>query len=157
SSLFSTGIAEIVLTSGELDISDSLTITGPTNATLIITGNDLGRVFDITTPGQSVQLSNLLITGGVATEGGGIINDGSALTLKNDILESNAAVATTPGANAQGGAVAITGSGASLTISGTSAVLSNIATGAPGAASGGIAGGGYGGALFIDSGTSATI
>jgi hypothetical protein len=103
SSLFSSGVAEIVLTSGELDISDSLTITGPTNASLIITGDGVGRAFDITTPGQTVQLSNLLITGGVATEGGGILDNGSALTLKTDVLESNEALATTPGANAEGG------------------------------------------------------
>ena len=119
-----------MLTGGELAISDSLAINGPTNATLIITGDGLGRVFDITTPGQTVQLNNLLITGGVATEGGGILNSGSALTLKNDVLEFNEAVATTPGGNALGGAVASTGSGASLTINGTSAVLSNTATGA---------------------------
>jgi hypothetical protein len=75
----------IVLTQGELLLSQSVTIKGVGNTAETISGGGTSRVFDIAA-GTSVTLSNLTITGGAGDpgdptgDGGGILNAGS-LTL----------------------------------------------------------------------------
>src|SRR5947209_8671427 len=55
----------ITLTSGELQITDSLTVTGNGAAMLTINGNSAGRVFDVNGPGTiNVTLSGMTISGG---------------------------------------------------------------------------------------------
>src|SRR5690242_17827728 len=50
----------IILTRGELDITDDLTITGPGADKLTVSGNDTSRVFAVG-PGENVATSGLTI------------------------------------------------------------------------------------------------
>jgi hypothetical protein len=81
----------ITLTSGELLISRNLTITGPVDRKLTVSGNNASRVFEI---GKNIQvtLSALTISYGLADSngGGGILNH-STLTVTNSILSTNSA------------------------------------------------------------------
>jgi hypothetical protein len=106
-----------------------------TNATVIDASQLLDRVFDIVTPGTQVVFRDLVIQGGLAQDdgsdgalagstdarGGGILNNGGAVTLDNVVVQNNvvrggdAALRATPGHNAQGGG--FYSSGGSLTIS----------------------------------------
>ena len=81
----------ITLTSGELLITESLTINGPGANQLSVSGNNASRVFEVAA-GQNVTISGLTITKGYAAEqGGGILNDGSNLTLSGDDISRNVA------------------------------------------------------------------
>ena len=74
----------ITLTSGELTVGVNLTIDGPGANQLAISGDDASRVFEIAA-GLNVTISGLTITHGYALDqGGGILNDGSNLTLSGD-------------------------------------------------------------------------
>ncbi|HYW71219.1 MAG TPA: right-handed parallel beta-helix repeat-containing protein, partial [Pyrinomonadaceae bacterium] len=75
----------ITLTSGELAISKSLTVTGPAANQLTISGNNASRVFDITA--GTVNLNGLTVTGG---NSGGIRNGGATLMLANIAVSGNA-------------------------------------------------------------------
>ena len=81
----------ITLTSGELLLSNSVTITGPGANVLAVSGNNASRVFDMT-PGLNVTISGLTVTDGYALDqGGGILNQGSNLALSADVLSQNVA------------------------------------------------------------------
>ena len=89
----------ITLTSGELAITDDLTINGPGTGALTVSGGRASRVFDITgTP--TVSISGLTIADGMAgsgaprlaSAGGGILNDGGTLTLDSVVLDSDQAL-----------------------------------------------------------------
>ena len=93
-----TGVSgTILLTSGELVVSNSVTILGPGPATLAVDGNAASRVFNITNA-VTVSISSLTITNGLAggtfpaENGGGIYNDHSTLTVSNCTLSGNSAV-----------------------------------------------------------------
>ena len=98
----------ITLTSGELLITDSVSITGPGANQLAVNGNAAGRVFDITS-GINVAISGLTITNGRASndQGGGIYNVG-ALTITDSALSGNSA--TIGGGIFNGGTLTITNS-----------------------------------------------
>ena len=49
----------ITLTTGQIDITDTVTITGPGAAVLEVSGNDASRIFDIATSGTDVTISGL--------------------------------------------------------------------------------------------------
>ncbi|MFL6275670.1 MAG: HYR domain-containing protein [Blastocatellia bacterium] len=111
----------ITLTSGELLITDDLTITGPGSSIVTVSGNDQSRVFEINS-GITVDISGLTISDGIAFSGagasltgGGILNNGS-LTLTNVVLSGNSAL--------QGGGIANNGSLMidNTTLSGNSAI-----------------------------------
>ena len=72
----------IALTSGELLVNKSVTISGPGAATLAVDGNFTSRVFNIG-PGKTVSISGLTVTNGSAgsQKGGGILNDHAILTM----------------------------------------------------------------------------
>ena len=91
-STFANGLhGTITLTSGELLITDSVTINGPGANQLSVSGNNASRVFEIAA-GLNVTISGLTITDGYAPDqGGGILNDGSNLTLSGDDLSQNVA------------------------------------------------------------------
>ncbi len=77
----------ISLTSGELLVNKSLTISGPGADVLDVDGNATYRVFHIA-PNKAVTISDLTITNGNANtqpvpDGGGIYNDHATLTLNN--------------------------------------------------------------------------
>jgi hypothetical protein len=86
----------IGLTSGELLVNNSITISGPAAATLAVNGNANGRVFHVA-PGITVTISGLTITNGNACcifpddVGGGIYNDHATLTLNACIISGNVA------------------------------------------------------------------
>ena len=93
----------ITLTSGQLSITDDLTIDGPGADRLAVSGNDASRVFRIGS-GVTVAIDDLTITHGRADNGGGIWNAGGSLSLSHVIVSQNQALGA-PGNQAQGGGV----------------------------------------------------
>lgn len=87
----------ITLTTGQLVITDDLTITGPGANLLTISGNNASRVFAIqkvvngTLVSVNVNIVGVTIGNGVSATnvGAGILNNGSALTLSNSTLTNN--------------------------------------------------------------------
>jgi hypothetical protein len=80
----------ITLTTGELVISDSVTINGPGAGVLSVSGNNANRV--LTLVGGALNLSNLTITGGnSASGGGGILVGGGNLILVSSTITGNSA------------------------------------------------------------------
>jgi hypothetical protein len=138
-----TAYGTITLTSGQLSITDALTIDGPGAGKLAVSGNDASRVFEVNS-GISAALDGLTITRGRAVglpgTGGGIFNAG-ILTLSQVVLSDNQAVALS-GGTAFGGGIRNTGT---LTVS-HSTFVHNQSLG--GAGSPGAPGGpGHGGAI----------
>jgi len=86
----------IILTGGPLTIGQDLTIIGPTESSLIVNGNAGSEVFNIT--GGNVALSNLTITNGSRSAGGGILNAG-ALSITNSSIIANSS------SNGEGGGI----------------------------------------------------
>lgn len=84
----------IGLTSGELLVDKSITISGPGADNLIINANATSRVFYMGS-GRTVTLSGLTITNGnvavIQDNGGGIYNDHATLTLNGCRLTENLA------------------------------------------------------------------
>jgi Right handed beta helix region len=79
----------ITLTSGQLVVNRSVTISGLGANNLTVDGNANDRVFYIN-PGNTVTISGLTITNGHhAYGGGGIYNDRATLTVSNSTLSSN--------------------------------------------------------------------
>ena len=107
--------ARTITLDSELSIAKNLTIDGADVASPIISGNNTVRVFNITS--SNVTLNNLSISNGSsATDGGGIYNDGSTLTITNSTLSGNSAIRD-GGGIANGGVLTVTNS----TLSGNSA------------------------------------
>jgi hypothetical protein len=124
----------IALTTGELLVTDDLTINGPGANQLTVSGNDASRIFRVVggadaSTAISVSLSGLTISHGRADDsGGGIFNSGfSALTLTGVVLSDNVAVGLA-GPNAAGGAVHSFGAGARLSVV-DSRIVGNTADG----------------------------
>jgi hypothetical protein len=136
----------IGLTSGQLSITDDLTIDGPGADRVAISGSHQSRIFSIS-GGATVAIDGLTITEGKAVGapglGGGILNTGSTLALAQVVLSNNQAVGA-PGEASRGGAVANV-SGAMLTVT-DSLFTQNQALG--GAASGAINFSGSGGGIL---------
>lgn len=87
-----TGISGvIILTSGELLVSGSITINGAGADLLAVDGNATSRVFQITS-GHTVTISDVTIRNGHApgSDGGGILND-ATLTITNCTVSDNTA------------------------------------------------------------------
>ena len=114
SALFNTP-QTITLTSGELAIDKSLTITGTGASQLTVSGNNASRVFNIgsVTPAVNVSISALTIANGRVSVaagvafGGGIFNNSTgtlAITLSK--LTNNQAITTTASSSlTEGGAI----------------------------------------------------
>ena len=96
-----TGIKEENAATGDLDITDSVTITGADRDTTIIDGNASDRVFQIMI-GASVTLSNLTIQNGFVDgdsnvtsdgiSGGGGIYNGGVLRIENCKIQQNTVI-----------------------------------------------------------------
>jgi predicted outer membrane repeat protein len=136
----------ILLTSGELVVSKSVTIHGP-GPKGIVNGNGASRVFHIM-PGTSVALNGFTITNGRTSldlpfpddAGGGIFADHANLTLDNCVVSNNTA--------RLGGAICSStkdGGGARLTVS-NSTLSNNSARSSRGFD------GGFGGGIFCGGG-----
>ena len=144
----------IVLTSGQLNITDDLTIDGPGQNRLTLSGNNASRVFHISGGTTDVEIKDLTIANGRATGttvdtpfgpvtlGGGILNNGGGLTLSHVTLSNNQAVGATTG----GGAIA-TLFGATLTV-GHSTFTNNRSSGTFTA---------FGGGIYNDAGSTLTV
>ena len=150
----------ISLTGGELAIGQSLTIKGAGAGLIDVDAGGTSRVFDITSASATVTISGLTISGGDAEDGGGILDQGGALTLASDTLTKDHAIGVNPGDTVQGGAVEVTDSG-SLTVT-NSGFTHDLAVGAAGASGGsefinGTGGDGDGGAIYADAGTSLLV
>jgi hypothetical protein len=79
----------IGLTSAELLVDKSITISGPGAESLAVNGSAKNRVFDIAS-GETVTISGLTIINGYTPGfGGGIHNDHAALTLNNCTITAN--------------------------------------------------------------------
>ena len=101
------GAGEDSNATGDLDISDDLTINGQGATSTIIDGGTIDRVLDVS-PGVAATFAGVTITGGdsgAGVSGGGVRNRGS-LTIDNSVVTGNAAGDTTSvGAGAGGGGV----------------------------------------------------
>src|SRR6516225_5138070 len=97
----------IVLTSGQMSITNDLTITGPGAALFAVDGNQQSRIFSISA-GATVAIAGLTLTNGLATgapaRGGAILNSGGTLSLTQVTVVGNRAVGS-PGAIGNGGGV----------------------------------------------------
>jgi parallel beta-helix repeat protein len=120
----------ITLTSGELLITDDLTINGPGVGLLTVSGNNASRVFDINLLNRvlNVTMSGMTITGGRITsgDGGGMYTADENVTLNNMVISGNT-VAGGATNDDSGGGIAV-GGGGSLTVRG-STISGNSATG----------------------------
>jgi hypothetical protein len=86
-----TGISgTILLTSGELQITHDVTVTGPGADSLAVDGDATFRVFHIERE-KSVRIDGLTITNGHGDSGGGIFSLNSALTVSNCTVTTNQA------------------------------------------------------------------
>jgi hypothetical protein len=127
-----TGVSgTILLTNGELLVTNSVEIVGPGPALLAINGNcnrsrfTGSRVFHIG-PSITVAISSLTVTNGLgASVGGGIYNDHAALIISNCILSGNLAQ--------WGGGIENDGSGGTATLQIVSSTLSGNLGGVGGA------------------------
>ncbi|MEZ5592477.1 MAG: right-handed parallel beta-helix repeat-containing protein [Gammaproteobacteria bacterium] len=110
---FNAGLGTITLTTGQIDITETLTITGPA-AGQTISGNDSSRIFAVTAANQPLTLENLTLTAGattatspfpetctVDTGAGGAVCTLSPLTLTNSTVSDN----STAGYGTHGGAL----------------------------------------------------
>ena len=101
-----TSPATITLLQGQLELDNTAYPTtiydGPGEGGVTISGNNASRVFKVDS-GVTASISGLTITGGSASNGGGLANYGGNLTLTNCTLSGNSA--------SYGGGVASTGGG----------------------------------------------
>ena len=97
----------VFLTSGQIVVSNSVTITGAGARQTTISGTGQSRVFEITD--GTVSISGVTVTGGngVATpggttsSGGGILVDGGTLTLADSTVTGNQTMGTGQGSGIQ--------------------------------------------------------
>ena len=101
---FNNGLGTITLTSGQIDITETLTITGPA-AGQTISGNNSSRIFAVTAVSQPLTLENLTLMDGATTatspfparcatdtgEGGAVCSL-SPLTLTNSTISGNVTI-----------------------------------------------------------------
>jgi hypothetical protein len=107
----------ITLTSGQLAITKSLDIEGLGADKLAVSGDHASRIFAIS-GGVTVTIAGLTVTDGRVvgtTGGGGILNDGSTLTLAHDVLSHNQAFGVSTTNDFHGGAI-LSRSAATLTV-----------------------------------------
>ena len=83
----------ILLNSGQLNITESVTISGPGASSLTIDAQGSSRVFYLFNNSKllNVTLSGMTITGGSQTRGGGICDIDENLTLVDSVVTGNSA------------------------------------------------------------------
>ena len=98
-----------LLTSGELLVQKSLTITGAGAGHTFIDGDGRDRVFEAEGAKSRITISGLTIRDGNPAPqmgeaiGGGVADGNAILTLSHDIVDGNTADANTAGASGSGG------------------------------------------------------
>jgi hypothetical protein len=138
----------ITLTSGEIDPKVSLTIKGPGEDKLTISGDKTSSIFGFGVAGATFTVSDLTFRDGKGYRGGAIHDDatGGQLNVMNCTFADDSAVVAGGTLDAQGGAIA---SHAPLTV--TDCDFSSDLAAHPPAAGPVIGGGGaYGGAIYCD-------
>src|SRR5262249_50723279 len=98
----------IPLTSGQLNINDDLTIDGPGQNRLTVSGSNASRVFRVSGIGTDFTLRDLTITGGsvIGANGGGLLVEGTAsrLSLSSvEVIGNRALGVPGPGGSTVGG------------------------------------------------------
>ena len=90
----------IALTSGQVDLTSSMTINGRGANKLTVSGSNISRVFDVG-PGATVTISDLTVANGAAMSttdpsqqsGGGVLNEpGATVYITNDVFSNNRAL-----------------------------------------------------------------
>jgi hypothetical protein len=100
---------EYMLTSGELAIAKTLTITGAGADDTIVRASGAFRVFHTSGTSSDITISRLAIRGGRppgvsgVVEGGGVLSEAASLTLNDDIIAENRADADGLGSSESGG------------------------------------------------------
>lgn len=94
--VFQAGLTgQITLTSGEIPISEAVSISGPGASALTISGNDNSRIFNVdlaAPPPSEVSVSGLTLTdGNHPYSGGAIMNYDSTFTLSDSVISSSEA------------------------------------------------------------------
>ena len=88
-----TGAGEDLAATGDLDITDSVTITGKGAALTVVDGHHSDRVFHVIGPGPVVSFVGLKIQNGVivtgAPAGGGIFNFGATVVVSSCTITNN--------------------------------------------------------------------
>jgi hypothetical protein len=160
----------IPLTSGQLDVTDSVTINGPGESALTVSGENLSRVF-ATSGAPTVAITNLTVANGrivgspyVGIAGGGIFLADGTVTLDHVTVSGNSAVGG-PGVidyysgnysvgHGAGGGIFVAAGTVTLN---QCTVTGNAALGGTGADGYGVRGGGggtgSGGGLWVQGGT----
>src|SRR5712692_10404888 len=109
----------ITVTSGQLNISSDLIVTGPGADRLTVSGNDTSRIFNVLGGGDesgriTVSISGLTLSHGRDLIGAGLRNSFfSDLTLSHVVLSDNR-TSSAPNFDSHGGGAANTGTGARL-------------------------------------------
>jgi len=84
------GSGEDANQTGDLDVTDALTIIGAGLDQTVIDANSIDRVFDIRNGASTVVISGVaIINGNIFDNGGGIRNNGADLTLVNTAVTGN--------------------------------------------------------------------
>jgi hypothetical protein len=109
---------KIKLTSGQLEITGPLTIAGPGETRLTVSGGKVSRIFLIR-PDVEVSIKDLTIADGrntvqdnisiVVTRGGAILNDGGKLNLLRVTMSNNVTINNTNSDVVGGGAIVNSG------------------------------------------------
>src|SRR5262249_36980401 len=110
---FAPGLAgQITLTSGELSVTDDLTVQGPGANLLTVSGNSASRVFELSARGtHNFAFSGLTIANGSADFGGGMdfgFTSGT-LTIQDCVFSGNSA-------SQVGGAIQVFGNNSATTV-----------------------------------------
>ena len=102
---FDASVGTVILTTAELAIDKNLTISAALQMVTVVRSSQTEfRIFHVT-PGHSVEINGLTISGGHITgdNGGGILNDNSTLTIAHCTVSGNAFVTGSSGDNFGGG------------------------------------------------------
>ncbi|MBM81981.1 MAG: hypothetical protein CMJ78_15530, partial [Planctomycetaceae bacterium] len=111
------GMDEDGAATGDLDITDNLTLIGAGEDVTFIDANSIDRVFHVL-PGITLNITGVTILGGLTINGGGVLNEGT-LTMSDSTLTSNSADFGAGLRNESGATATLTG----VTISSNSATL----------------------------------
>src|SRR5262249_53906247 len=84
----------ITLTTGQIDLTDSVAVQGPGATLATVSGNNVNRIFNLSGSGTlAVSLAGLTLSNGSAGtgNGGAVLNDNEILTVTNCIITGNSA------------------------------------------------------------------
>lgn len=91
--VFNTGLTGVItLTTGQMDVTDQLTITGPGPVALAVDGNSSSRIFStaVAANGSPLTITGLTLRNAtVASSGGAIYANNNALTIDDCVISGN--------------------------------------------------------------------